>query len=286
MAALLCWLDARSRGARVLLRLEDLDPDRCRPEWSDAMRRDLEWMGLDWDGVHLQSESRARHAAALDRLASQGHLYPCSCSRGEIRERGVEAPDGSSRYPGTCRARRLPSGGWRASDEPLRLALPMGRLALADESGADLSQDVLAEMGDPVVRRRDGALAYHLASVVDDAHMGVTRIVRGRDLLTTTATQVTIRRLLKLPDVTYRHHLLLLEERGGKLAKLHGSVGAPELRAEYDAAALCGLLARAAGLVDTPEPTTPAALLAAFSWKRVCEADRVLAWDGRRLSLR
>ena len=283
LAALLCWLDARSRGARLVLRLEDLDPERCRPEWSRAMLEDLAWLGLDWDAVDRQSEAREDHEAALDRLATQGLLYPCHCSRRDLRSGGRAAPDGSVRYPGTCRGRPLPAGGWRTESSPLRVELPPGRIELTDESGLDLSQDPAEEMGDPVVRRRDGAVAYHLASVVDDAHAGVTRVVRGRDLATATATQVALQRLLTISRPGYRHHLLLLEERGGKLAKLHGAVGASELRRHYDAAQLCGVLAWAAGLREKWDPITPRALLPEFTWERVRDADRPMHWTGDSL---
>ena len=280
LAALLCWLDARSRGARVVLRLEDLDPERCRPELATGMQGDLAWLGLDWDAVHLQSQARASHEEALDLLAERGVLYPCGCSRKQIRARGLPSLDGGTRYPGTCRGRPLPAGGWRASELPLRVALPEGRIELRDESGLDLSQDPSLEMGDPVVRRRDGAVAYHLAGVVDDARAGVDRVVRGRDLAVTSATQVALQRLLGLATPTYRHHFLLLEERGDKLAKLHGAVGAPELRRHYEAASLCGLLARLAGLRESTGRTTPAELVANFSWDRVREDDVTLRWTG------
>jgi glutamyl-Q tRNA(Asp) synthetase len=285
LAALLCWLDARSRGARVELRLEDLDPERSSPERRQALAADLAWLGLDWDASRTQSEARAAHEAALDRLAAEGLLYPCACSRTRIRSEGRPAPDGGFRYANRCRGRRLPPGGWRASGDPLRLALPAGRVAPRDESGLDLAQDPGETFGDPVVRRRDGAPAYHLASVVDDAAIGVTRVVRGRDLASTTATQVAIRGLLALPAPVYRHHLLLLEERGGKLAKLHGAVGAPALRAAYDALSLCGILAAAAGLLPAPEPVSPRELVAEFRWERVATRDRVLRWTGRALVL-
>lgn len=285
LAALLCWLDARSRGARLLLRLEDLDPQRCRPEWSDALRRDLAWLGLDWDAIQRQSEAAAAHEAALERLAAEGRLYPCACSRRALRERGAPAPDGGRRYPGTCRGRPLPAGGWRAAREPLRLRLPSGRIALRDESGLDLSQDPEAEMGDPVVLRRDGAVSYQLAGVVDDGDAGVTRVVRGRDLASSTASQVAIGRLLGLAVPAYRHHLLLLERRGSKLAKLHGAVDADALRRAYSAPALCGVLARACALRETAEPTTPHALLEGFDWSSVRDEDRVLHWTGRELAI-
>ncbi len=285
LAALLCWLDLRAAGGRAILRLEDLDPQRSSPARASAMRDDLTWLGLDWDAVQLQSQLRARHEAALDRLAAAGLLYPCRCSRSDIRTGAEPAPDGSFRYPGSCRGRPLPSGGWRQSDEPLRLRLPLGRIELRDESGASLSGDPEAVQGDPVVRRRDGAVAYHLASVVDDDAAGVTRVVRGRDLADTTAIQVALQRLLDLPTPAYRHHLLLLEERGGKLAKLHGAVGAEALRAHCTPEELCGFLAHAAGLRPDEAPTTPRALLAGFAWNDVARDDRVVRWHGDRLEL-
>ena len=154
----------------------------------------------------------------------------------------MRAPDGGWRYTGRCREQPLPAGGWRAADAALRVRMPEARVEVRDESGLDLSQDVAAEMGDPVLRRRDGAIAYHLAVVVDDARAGITRIVRGRDLATSTATHVALQRLLGLPTPVYRHHFLLLEESGGKLAKLHGSIGWREL-ARALGRALCGRLA-------------------------------------------
>lgn len=291
LAALLCWLDVRSRGGRVLLRLEDLDPERASPDWARGLRADLAWLGLDWDGASDQSDHAADHAAALDRLAASGVLYPCACSRARVREGGERAPDGGWRYPGTCRERALPTGGWRACDEALRVRLPPGAVVPHDEGGLDLAQDPGAAFGDPVVRRRDGAVAYHLASVVDDAREGVTRVVRGRDLAASTATQAALQRLLGLTTPVYRHHFLLLEERpaeggGRKLAKLHGSVSAAELRAAgWDGARLVGWLAHAAGLAERPEPASPLGLVAGFDWSRVETRDRVVRWRDGALEL-
>lgn len=283
LAGLLCWLDARSRGAHLLLRLEDVDHTRCTPEHATQMREALRWLGLDWDAELAQSGRRAAHEAALDRLAGQGRLYPCRCSRSQLRRGAARAADGGWRYPGTCRERALPAGGWRACGEALRLRLPPGRLALADESGLDLSQDPSAEMGDPVLLRRDGAIAYHLAVVVDDAEDGITRIVRGRDLAASTAIHRVLQRALGLPEPVTRHHLLLLEQEGGKLAKLHGAVGWHELREHLDGGQACGLLAAVAGLRAGPAPTRPAALLEGFDWGRVRDADQVMRWTGSAL---
>jgi glutamyl/glutaminyl-tRNA synthetase len=285
LAALLCWLDARSRGARLLLRLEDLDPERSRPEWTLQMDRDLAWLGLDFDAREVQQEVGVRHAAALDRLAAAGRLYPCRCTRSQIEALGIPAPDGGYRYAGTCRGRALPAAGWRAVAEPVRLLLPKGSVEPTDEGGLDLRQDPSESMGDPIVRRRDGSVAYQLAVVVDDAAQGVTRVVRGRDIAPSTATQVVVQSLLGLPEIVYRHHLLLLEERGGKLAKLHGSVSLDALRGHYGPKELCGWLAHAAGLLALPEPKTPRDLLSIFEWSRIRGDDRCVRFDGRRLTL-
>ncbi|MEN8160865.1 MAG: glutamate--tRNA ligase family protein [Myxococcota bacterium] len=283
LSALLGWLDARSLGARYLLRLENLDPERCKPEWSAALREDLAWLGLDFDAVEVQNEAGHRHEAALDRLAELGVLYPCACSRSLLRATAEPAIDGSRRYPNRCRGRALPAGGWRESREPLRVALPEGRVAPPDEGDLDLAQDPAREMGDPIVRRRDGSVAYQLAVVVDDAASGVTRVVRGRDLAPSTATQLVLQRLLGLPELVYRHHLLLLEENGGKLAKLHRAVAAEALRRVYTAPALVGWLAFAAGLRASQAPTAPAELVADFSWERVRREDRPVRWTGDAL---
>lgn len=282
LAGLLCWLDARSRGGRVLLRLEDLDITRCKPGFAGDMRAALAWFGLDWDEVQVQSELRARHEAALDALAAQGRLYPCRCSRKQRRLSGRPAPDGGWAYANTCRARPLPPGGWRACTEPIRVRLDDDPLTITDESGLDLSQRPAQDMGDPIAVRRDGVFAYHLVVVVDDGAAAVTRVVRGRDLATSTATQVALQRLLGLPAPVYRHHMLLLEPHGGKLAKLHGAVGVGELKTRYTAAALCGILAHAAGLRPAPAPCRPAELVTEFSWDMVRTDDRGMAWrDGQ-----
>ena len=285
LAALLAWLDARSRGGRVVLRIEDLDPERCRPEFTDGLLADLEWLGLDWDAVEIQSHYRMRHEAALDRLAALGRLYPSPISRRDLEAIGQRAPDGGWAYDNRERNRTLPAGGWRECTEPLRVRLDDGVVALADESGLDLTQDPSSAFGDPLVRRRDGAIAYQLAVVVDDAAAGVTRVVRGCDIAPSTATQVALQRLLGLPMPVYRHHLLLLEQRGHKLAKLHGAVGASQLRAVYSGPQLCGWLAWCAELTPQAEPCTPAQLLTSFAWERVRRADRLVHWTGAWLEL-
>nr|HEX4315034.1 glutamate--tRNA ligase family protein [Kofleriaceae bacterium] len=279
LAALLVWLDARSRGGRIVLRLEDLDPVRVKPAWATQLQDALAWLGLDWDAVVVQSDRGAAHAAALDELAASGRLYACACSRAA---RTRPAPDGGFAYDNTCRARAVHD--WRACAEPLRARLDDDAVVLVDELGVDLSQTPARDLGDPVVRRRDGAIAYQLAVVVDDAAAGVTDVVRGRDIAPSTATQILLQRALALPTPHYRHHFLLLEPgRADKLSKLHGSIPYSAVRARYRGDELCGVLARIAGLGDGA-PATPGMLVAHFAWSRVRRDDVVVRWqDGAGL---
>jgi glutamyl/glutaminyl-tRNA synthetase len=281
LAALLCWLDARSRNAPVALRLEDLDPERSKPALVEAMERDLAWLGLDWDAHECQSEQRERHEAVLERLVDEGRVYACDCSRARIREFGVLAPDGSYRYPGHCRARVVSHADWRTRTDSLRLRIEGPPVELRDESGLDLSGDAARAFGDPLLRRRDGAYAYHFVSVVDDAAQRVGRVVRGRDLAPSTMLQVALQRLLGFPTPRYRHHCLLLERSGEKLSKLHGAISIEALRSRYDAGALCGAIASQVGLVPAGTRCSPSELVAEFDWARVSPQDVEVAWDER-----
>lgn len=283
LAGLLAWLDARSRDAHLLLRIEDVDHTRCTPAFAEGLARALAWLGLDWDAVARQSEGRAAHEAALDALAEQGRLYPCDCTRASVRRGGVRAADGGFVYPGTCRDRRLPPGGWREARAALRFRLPDGPLPCRDEGGRTLPANPASSLGDPVLLRRDGAIAYHLAVVVDDARDAITRVVRGHDLAALTAVHLALQQALDLPTPRYRHHLLLLEHEGGKLAKLHGAVGWEALAQAASGPEICGALAYAAGLQPSPEPATPAELLREFDWARVRRQDRIARWNGTRL---
>ncbi len=276
LSALLVWLDARSRGGRVALRLEDLDVTRTRASFAPQLLEACRWLGLaHWDEVVVQSQRSAAHEAALDQLAAAGRLYPCACSR---KDRTRRAPDGGWAYDNTCRGRAL-TGSWRSATEPVRLRLDDDRVTLVDDGGLDLTQTPAHALGDPIVRRRDGVIAYQLAVVVDDAAAGITDVIRGRDIAPSTATQVLIQRLLGLPTPRYRHHFLLLEPSGDKLAKLHGSIPFTELRAHHTGPALCGILAHAANLIDAARACTPGELVAGFTWARVQATDRVARWQ-------
>ena len=270
LSALLVWLDARHRGGRAVLRLEDLDTTRVRAAWGDQLVEALAWLGLTFDETVVQSRRTAAHEAALDALAAAGRLYPCRCSRAD-RAGGRRAPDGGWAYDNTCRGTPLPAGGGRAVDVNLRVRLPDDPVVLVDDGGMDLSQTPARDMGDPIVRRRDGVIAYQLAVVVDDADGGITDVVRGRDIAPSTATQVLLQQQLGYARPRYRHHFLLLEPHGDKLAKLHGSIPFSQLRARYTGPELLQLLARVAGQADA-DP-------ARFDWARVPREDVVARWD-------
>ncbi|HSN26426.1 MAG TPA: glutamate--tRNA ligase family protein [Kofleriaceae bacterium] len=271
LSALLVWYDARARGGRALLRLEDLDTTRVRAAWADQLVEALAWLGISFDETIVQSRNAPVHEAALDALAAQGRLYPCTCSRAD-RAGGRRAPDGGWAYANTCRGTPLPPGGWRAATANLRARLPDTRIEVRDEGGADLSQVAAIEMGDPIVRRKDGVIAYQLAVVSDDQISDITDIVRGRDIAPSTATQVGLQHLLGYRTPRYRHHFLLLEPQGEKLAKLHGSIPFSQLRARYTGPELRALLMDVAGQVPGVSPAT-------FDWARVPREDVVVRWD-------
>jgi glutamyl-Q tRNA(Asp) synthetase len=212
-------LEARAHAGHWLVRIEDLDPQRSLPGIAAQQLRTLESLGFEWDGpIWYQSERHAAYAAALEQLRLAGHTYRCSCSRREVAE-----ADPSGAYPGTCRARTEHDGATavrlRTEDERLEcfLDLIQGPICLK-----------LAELGDPVLRRRDGAYAYQLAVVIDDAAQGVTEVVRGADLLASTAWQRVLQRALALPEVSYAHVPLVTEPDGSKLAKSRHSPAVPE----------------------------------------------------------
>ena len=286
LAALLAWLDARSRGARFILRFEDLDPQRCTPALADDMLAALAWLGIDWDVLEYQQQHIDRYEAAMDVLAQQGRLYACSCSRSLLKKSGKRAADGSWFYPGTCRQHLLAAQDWRDCQQQIRLRLDDEQLAIHDETGLDLSQNPCTAMGDPIVRRRDGAFAYQLVVVVDDAAQQISRVVRGSDLAKSTATQVAIQSYLGLARPQYRHHPLLLERSDKKLAKLHGSIGWREIAASYTASQFLAELVRELGFAPAAGGLATASardVLAAFDWDALLPSDRLLLWQEQRL---
>ena len=280
-ACLLAWLAARSAGGRMVLRLEDLDPDRCRPEYCDQILRDLEWLGLDWDGAPVyQSRRTGAYAAAFQALASQGLLYPCFCTRAQrLAASAPHRSDGEAVYDGRCRrlgeAERRELAQVRAP--AWRVTVPERTISFRDLLQGGYAEELSRDCGDFILRRSDGVYAYQLAVVVDDAFMGVTQVVRGDDLLSSTPRQLWLQERLGLPHPEYGHLPLLLAPDGRRLAKRDRDLELGRLQARYTAPELVGLLARAAGLLDRPEPVTPRELLPLFAWEKLPRQDLTLS---------
>ncbi len=206
VAAVASWLDARAHGGRWLVRIEDVDEPRCRPEWADDILRTLERLGLVWDApVVRQRDRKDLYREALARLRQTGHAYPCGCTRREA----------AGRYPGLCR-NGLPPGRQARS---WRFRVPSGRIGFEDRWHGWFEQDVEADAGDFILLRADGFFAYQLAVVVDDAAQAVTHVVRGADLLDSTPRQILLQRALGLPQPAYLHHPVVTDPAGRKLSK-------------------------------------------------------------------
>ena len=241
---------AAALGGRLLLRIEDIDTGRCRPEYERAIYEDLEWLGVTWEKPpRRQSERFSCYARALERLREEGLAYPCFCSRGELARATAERPnwprdpDGVPLYDGACkrmsdaeRARRLASGQTATLRIDMAEAVSRlrGPLAWREYGEGATARDVAAEpaqWGDTIIGRRDVPASYHIAVVVDDADQGVTDVARGMDLFQATSLHRLLQELLELPAPRYRHHELLRDERGAKLSK---SARAKSLRAWRD----------------------------------------------------
>ncbi|HEY8066495.1 MAG TPA: tRNA glutamyl-Q(34) synthetase GluQRS [Methylosinus sp.] len=245
-SALLDFDLAQREGGRFLLRMEDIDQGRARPELEAAIYEDLAWLGVVWETpVRRQSEHSADYAAALDQLAALGLLYPCVCSRADIagasRERDL---DGAPLYPGTCRGKGLARDGANLRLDMAKAAALVG----GEVSWREHGKEIVAapqEWGDVVLARKDIGTSYHIAVTVDDALQGVTDVVRGRDLYEATRIHRLLQELLGLPAPAYRHHALVLDGDGRKLAKSRASEPLRDLRAEgatpADVRAMLGL---------------------------------------------
>lgn len=282
--ALLAWLQARLAGGRFILRMDDLDRPRVRPGSAEQVLYDLRWLGLAWDegpdtggpsGPYAQSLRTPFYEAAFRRLLEGGRLYPCGCTRRDIAQAASapHEPGKTLRYPGTCRPPG-PSADFPARDEGAqppawRFRLEGEEIMVRDRLAGELLQSLETEVGDFVVRRRDGLFAYQLATVVDDALMGVTDVVRGVDLFDSTPRQVALARALDLPVPACWHVPLVTDRQGNRLAKRDGSDSLQRLR-ERGARPqeVVGLLAASCGLVEEGSTLSAAELLQELDLER------------------
>ena len=301
--ALLSWLSAKSKGGAWRLRIEDIDPDRSRRDFALQLMDDLQWLGLPWDGeVVWQSQRSDIYEHYLKMLDDAGLTYPCYCTRADIM--ATQAPhetDGRIVYAGTCRPKNLSSpsslsrssslsslsrlsslssssSSSRNSPAAIRLLVPDEVIAFTDGHYGRQEVNLAKHCGDYILRRKDGAWAYQLAVVVDDALMGVTEIVRGRDLLLSTPQQIhlhqTIASFSPFHPFTfspfYYHHPLLINENGQRLCKRDKSLDLSVLREKHkNSDEIVGFLACLAVKIPAPAPAKPQDLLPLFDWQKV-----------------
>lgn len=278
-SALIAWLSARSAGGRMVLRIEDLDPRASSRERAATLIGDLTWLGLDWDeGPYYQSDRADVYREAIDLLGEMGLTYPCFCTRAELHAASApHASDGTYLYAGTCRGLSEDEAQRRSASRP-----PATRLVVPDENdpsgiiewrdlGFGPQREVLSrECGDFLIRRSDGVVAYQLAVVVDDCLMGVNQVVRGCDLLGSSARQTYLARLLGFDPPAFGHVPLLVAPDGRRLSKRDRDLDLGALRdAGVSPESIVGALAHAAGIVETAAPARPQDLIEAFSWEKI-----------------
>ena len=266
--ALASWLSARKAGGRWIIRMEDVDGPRCRRDLGETQLQDLALLGMESDDAVIWQSGRSdRYRQALAQLHGRGHLYPCHCTRRDLQllASAPHTEDGLRPYPGRCRGRL-----WEGFDQALRLRLPEGHVAWGDLLLGPQQDEPETITGDPLLFRRDGCFAYHLAVVVDDGDQGVTEVVRGADLRAVTATQIRIQEALGLPRPAYAHLGLVVAPDGSRLGKRAGALGLGALMAKgLSSAEIIGWLGWSLGCMEEPEACSAADLIRAFEWDRV-----------------
>lgn len=270
-SALMAWLSVRSGGGTMLLRMENLDPERTRPEYAEGIRRDLNWLGLDWDRETAPQSTRSKvYDGYFEKLRDMGLLYPCYCTRSRLH--ASDAPHGSDGqyiYDGRCR--ELTEEERRAFHRApaWRVRVPDRVYAIRDRVYGDYAENLQRDCGDFIVRRADGVHVYQLAVVVDDGESGVTQVVRGQDLLSSAPRQMYLQDLWGFPHPEYAHVPMLVSADGRRLSKRDGDLDLEALRQKVTAEEVLGALAWAAGLIPEEAPMAARDLVSLFSWDRL-----------------
>lgn len=270
-SALLAWLSVRASDGEMVLRIEDLDTGRCRPEYAEQLKEDLRWLGLDWDReMQQQSERGAVYAAYVGQLQAQGLVYPCWCSRSDLKAASApHASDGKLIYPGTCRRLSDAQRAEKTKTPSLRLAVPDWEQTFVDGLQGEYRENLARDCGDFVIRKTDGTHAYQLAVVIDDHLGGINQVVRGRDLLDSTPRQLYLYKLLGWPAPEHYHVPLLQAADGRRLSKRERDLDLGALRSSTTPEAVLGHLAYLAGVWPEDVPASAQELIGAFSWDRV-----------------
>lgn len=278
---LLAWLDCRSLEGELIFRLEDLDPARSREEYARAMANDFRWLGLDWDEgypeeSYCQSRRTALYEDAFEALKARDLVYPCYCSRSERLAASAPHPGEEHRDSG-CRCARFTQKERQemelAGRKPAwKIRVPDRDICIDDEHYGLFTQNLARDAGDFILRRSDGVFAYQLAVTVDDALMGINRVVRGRDLLDSSPRQAWLMELWGAPVPRYAHGPLILFDKR-KMSKRLGDLSTAQLREQYRPEVLIGELAHRLGLIDRPETLSARELLPHFHWKNITRED-------------
>ena len=271
-AALIAWLSVRSRNGEMVLRMEDLDTQRTSMEFAETLRKDLAWLGLDYDREQVPQSLRSKaYDGYFEILRDKGLLYPCYCTRSQLH--GVNAPhlsDGTYVYPGTCLNLKDPP---KNKIPSWRVMVPDKLWTVDDKVQGHYELNLATECGDMVVRRADGVYVYQLAVTVDDGEAGVTEVVRGMDLLSSAPRQMYLQELFGFAHPEYGHVPMLMAEDGRRLSKRDRDLDLGELQKRIKPEQLIGSLAHASGLIDVPQRISAAELAKEFSWNRLKKED-------------
>ena len=278
LSAMLAWLSAKHQGGEILLRIEDLDPARSKAEYAQGIMDDFRWLGLLWDRRATDQSRRGEaYAAALRQLEQMNLIYPCYCSRDQLHAASApHASDGRVIYAGTCRNLTPDQRAVMTKKPSLRIRLPDREIFFRDGLQGDVRMNLQREFGDIILRRADGVAAYQLAVVVDDGTEGVTEVVRGRDLLSSTPVQLYLYELLGLTPPRFYHVPMLLAPDGRRLSKRDRDLDFGYLRQHFSPEEIIGLLGHLAGLMERWEPVSARELACDFSWSKVKQSDIIL----------
>lgn len=270
-SALIAWLSVRAQDGTMVLRIEDLDPDRCKQAYAEQLKEDLLWLGLTWDEEAIpQSKRSSAYREQFERLEALGLVYPCYCTRNELHDASApHASDGNPIYSGRCRKLSVEERAQQTRKPAWRLCVPDKEVSFVDGLQGEYHENLAKDCGDFIIRRSDGVYAYQLAVVTDDAANGITEVVRGCDLLSSTPRQLYLYELLGYQAPQFYHVPLLVTEQGVRLSKRDRACDLSYLRTVSSPERIFGLLASGCGLIDQNAPISLPELLSEFSREKL-----------------